>query len=87
MRRAELTELFERIERNALLALAFLKEYPDDNMVAAELLGRCAIVDAKLAEIRQTLAEPASVKAEEKPPEGSLAFLRRRTSSDDPSAA
>jgi hypothetical protein len=61
MNRDALLELAERIEGNAWMIRRFLHD-PEmaDHMVALEVLGRCNIIDAKLAQIRKEMARPES---------------------------
>lgn len=64
MNRDALLELAERIEGNAFMMRRFLHDTEiADHMVALEVLGRCNIIEAKLVEIRSTMARAGNQEA------------------------
>jgi hypothetical protein len=58
MNRVALYELCERIKGNAALAQHFLSNDDSDVRVVAELIGRCDIIESKVAEVRGRLEQP-----------------------------
>jgi hypothetical protein len=88
MNREALLELAERVEGNSWVIRRFLHDPTiEDHMVALEVLGRCNIIEAKVAQIRAEMAREAEQIIRENAPKPNVHTLGAREPSYRPSGS